>query len=70
VQVEEAVEAAEKHLGGIDVLVNNAGIGSFAAVEESTDEEIRRIFDINVFGLSDVAAPSCRACVPAARERS
>lgn len=65
VQVRGAVEAAEKHFGGIDVLVNNAGIGYFAAVEESTDEEIRRIFDINVFGLSDIV----RAVLPGMRAR-
>ena len=65
VQVKEAVEAAEKHFGAIDVLVNNAGIGYFAAVEESTDDEIRRIFDINVFGLSDVI----RAVLPGMRAR-
>ncbi|MEU0194669.1 oxidoreductase [Streptomyces afghaniensis] len=64
-QVREAVEAAEKHFGGIDVLVNNAGIGYFAAVEESTDDEIRRLFDINVFGLSDVI----RAVLPGMRAR-
>ncbi|MEU9168710.1 oxidoreductase [Streptomyces sp. NPDC048420] len=64
-QVREAVEVAEKHFGGIDVLVNNAGIGYFAAVEESTDDEIRRIFDINVFGLSDVI----RAVLPGMRAR-
>ncbi|MFG6294141.1 oxidoreductase [Streptomyces rochei] len=64
-QVREAVAAAEQHFGGIDVLVNNAGIGYFAAVEESTDEEIRRIFDINVFGLSDVT----RAVLPGMRAR-
>ncbi|MGS2589910.1 oxidoreductase [Streptomyces hebeiensis] len=61
----QVTEAAEKHFGGIDVLVNNAGIGYFAAVEESTDEEIRRIFDINVFGLSDVI----RAVLPGMRAR-
>lgn len=65
VQVKETVGAAEKHFDGIDVLVNNAGIGYFAAVEESTDEEIRRIFDINVFGLSDVI----RAVLPGMRAR-
>ncbi|GGS18017.1 oxidoreductase [Streptomyces griseoviridis] len=64
-QVRTAVAAAEQYFGGIDVLVNNAGIGYFAAVEESTDEEIRRIFEINVFGLSDVI----RAVLPGMRER-
>ncbi|QUH02940.1 SDR family NAD(P)-dependent oxidoreductase [Saccharopolyspora erythraea] len=64
-QVRAAVKEAEEHFGGIDVLVNNAGIGYFAAVEESTDAEIRRIFDINVFGLSDVI----RAVLPGMRAR-
>jgi NAD(P)-dependent dehydrogenase (short-subunit alcohol dehydrogenase family) len=51
-QAEEAVKAAEDHYGGIDVLVNNAGIGYFAAVEESDEAEVRKMFDVNVFGLS------------------
>ena len=50
-QAEEAVRAAEEHFGGIDVLVNNAGIGYFAAVEESDETEVRKMFDVNVFGL-------------------
>jgi NAD(P)-dependent dehydrogenase (short-subunit alcohol dehydrogenase family) len=50
-QAESAVRAAEDHFGGIDVLVNNAGIGYFAAVEESDEAEVRKMFEVNVFGL-------------------
>ena len=63
VQAESAVKAAEEHFGSIDVLVNNAGIGYFAAVEESEETQVRRMFDINVFGLCrmiHVALPTMR----------
>jgi len=50
-QTDQAVQAAEDKFGRIDVLVNNAGIGYFAAVEESEEDQVRRMFDINVFGL-------------------
>ena len=51
-QIDAAVKAAEDKFGHIDVLVNNAGIGYFAAVEEGTEAEIHNIFNINVFGVS------------------
>jgi len=63
VQAEAAIKAAEEHFGHIDVLVNNAGIGYFAAVEESEEDQVRKMFDINVFGLSrmiHVALPNMR----------
>ncbi len=51
-QIKEAVKSAIDHFGWIDVLVNNAGIGYFGAIEESEEEEVRRMFEINFFGLA------------------
>jgi NAD(P)-dependent dehydrogenase (short-subunit alcohol dehydrogenase family) len=50
-QIKAAVEAALARFGGIDVLVNNAGYGYQASVEEGDDAQIRAQFDANVFGL-------------------
>jgi NAD(P)-dependent dehydrogenase (short-subunit alcohol dehydrogenase family) len=53
-QVKEAVQKAKEKFDRIDVLVNNAGIGYFGAIEESEDAEVRRMFEINFFGLAAV----------------
>lgn len=49
-QVAAAVSAAEERFGRIDVLVNNAGYGYRAAVEEGDDDDVQRLFATNVFG--------------------
>ena len=50
-QIASAVEAAQARFGRIDVLVNNAGYGYQASVEEGEEAQIREMFDANVFGL-------------------
>ena len=60
---EEAVRSvsdAVDTLGGLDGLVNNAGIGSFGPVSEFRSEDFRRVFDVNVLG----AAIMARECLP------
>ncbi|QUQ65919.1 oxidoreductase [Kutzneria sp. CA-103260] len=64
-QIRRAVRAAEERFGGIDVLVNNAGRGWYGSVEGSTDDTVRRTFDLNFFGAVDVI----RAVLPGMRER-
>jgi len=64
-QIAAAVAAAEQRFGGVDVLVNNAGYGYQASVEEGDDAEIRAQFDANVFGLFALT----RAVLPGMRAR-
>ncbi|WP_413735179.1 oxidoreductase [Sodalis sp. RH21] len=60
-----AVREIESALGPIDVLVNNAGYGHEGVFEESTLDEMRRQFDVNVFGAVAVT----QAILPFMRER-
>ncbi|MFD1547369.1 SDR family NAD(P)-dependent oxidoreductase [Nonomuraea guangzhouensis] len=58
--VRGAVGRAAELLGGIDILINNAGIGAQGTIEDNDDEEWRRVFEINVFGIVRVT----RAVLP------
>lgn len=64
-QVSQAVAAAEKQFGGIDVLVNNAGRGWYGSVEGTPDADVRRSFDLNFFAVLAVI----RAVLPGMRQR-
>lgn len=64
-QCRVAAQQAEQHFGRIDVLVNNAGYGYQATVEEAEEAQIRAVFETNVFGVFNVT----RAVVPGMRQR-
>jgi 3-dehydrosphinganine reductase len=63
-QVEHAVAATVDALGGLDLVVNNAGVPRAARFEDTTDAEFRRVLDVNFFGAVHVvraALPHLRA---------
>jgi 2-keto-3-deoxy-L-fuconate dehydrogenase len=68
-QVQAAVARAAEELGGLDVVVNNAGIGAVGTIEENSDEQWRDVFEVNVFAIARVmsaALPYLRSSARAA----
>lgn len=63
--VKDAVQASEAAFGRIDVLVNNAGYGYLAAIEEGEDDAVRELYDTNVHGVVTVL----KAVLPGMRAR-
>jgi NAD(P)-dependent dehydrogenase (short-subunit alcohol dehydrogenase family) len=64
-QIDNAVTETISTFGRIDVLVNNAGYGYLAAIEEGEDEAVRELFETNVFGLVEMT----KAVLPAMRKQ-
>lgn len=56
----EAVGRAAERLGGLDVVVNNAGVGATGTLEDSDDDTFRRVYEVNVLGTVRVS----RAAMP------
>lgn len=64
-QIDDVVAKAMQKFGAIDALVNNAGYGYLAAIEEGEDEAVRAMFETNMFGLIDMT----KAVLPIMREQ-
>jgi NAD(P)-dependent dehydrogenase (short-subunit alcohol dehydrogenase family) len=64
-QIGNVVEETRRRFGRIDVLVNNAGYGYLAAIEEGEDDAVRAMFETNVFGLIDMT----KTVLPMMREQ-
>ncbi len=64
-QVGAAVAAAQERFGRVDVLVNNAGYGYLAAMEEGEEDQVRALFETNFFGLVNLS----KAVLAGMRER-
>jgi 3-oxoacyl-[acyl-carrier protein] reductase len=64
-EMNAALDSATSRFGGLDALVNNAGVGLFRPVSDMTDEEWRRLFDTNVTGIFNAT----RAALPHLRAR-
>jgi NAD(P)-dependent dehydrogenase (short-subunit alcohol dehydrogenase family) len=59
-QAKACVEQTINHFGGIDILINNAGRGNLASVEDTTPEQLQSIFGVNVFSLWYMSAPALK----------
>jgi short-subunit dehydrogenase len=58
------VEAAQQHFGGLDILINNAGVGATGHFVEASPERLRQIMEVNVFGVTETT----RECLPLLRQ--
>src|SRR5262245_15875590 len=58
------INAMRRLYGGLDVLINNAGIGATGHFADASEERLRSIFEVNFFGLAELT----RSCLPLLRE--
>lgn len=60
---QQIVKFAQSNLGGIDILINNAGVGAMGNFEEASAERLRKVFEVNFFAATEMI----RVCLPLLR---
>jgi len=63
--VRNVIDHTVKELGGLDILINNAGVGIFETVEETSPEDFRAVLETNLFGVFYC----CHEAIPAMKKR-
>jgi NAD(P)-dependent dehydrogenase (short-subunit alcohol dehydrogenase family) len=64
-QVKALIDYTVKELGGLDILINNAGIGVFASVDQTSPEDFRTVLETNLFGVFYC----CHEAIPEMKQR-
>ena len=62
-EVDAMIEYVNKEFGGIDVVVNNAGISQVSLFDETTEEDFRRVIDVNLMGVFNVTQSALKECM-------
>ena len=67
-EVDAMIEYVNKEFGGIDVVVNNAGISHVGLFDEITEEEFRKVMDVNLMGVFNVTQSALKECMLSKKE--
>ncbi len=62
-EVDAMIEYVNKEFGGIDVVVNNAGVSHVGLFDETTEEDFRRVIDVNLMGVFNVTQSALKECM-------
>ena len=51
---QQLIDTCDQHFGGVDLLINNAGIGAMGRFDDADDDRMRKVFDVNFFAIAEL----------------